>query len=126
MRLALLALLSAFLAIPCSAQPPADQDGDGIADSLDNCSALANEEQIDDDADGFGNRCDADLDQTGLVTILDFGLWKTCYQAAQSGNPWDLACDFDGSRSINAQDLRILSRAFGRPPGPSGLISSKP
>ena len=40
-----------------------DTDGDGIADSLHNCSLIANALQRDSNGDGFGNRCDGDFEQ---------------------------------------------------------------
>ncbi|MDH3974302.1 MAG: thrombospondin type 3 repeat-containing protein [Deltaproteobacteria bacterium] len=42
-----------------------DQDGDGISDSFDNCPAIANPDQGDDDNDGIGNACDSDPDIDG-------------------------------------------------------------
>jgi hypothetical protein len=36
----------------------ADQDGDGVADGVDNCPTTANPDQTDDDFDGVGNACD--------------------------------------------------------------------
>ena len=38
---------------------PADGDGDGLADGLDNCPEVANEDQADGDGDGLGDACDA-------------------------------------------------------------------
>ena len=35
-----------------------DGDGDGVADSCDNCPLVANADQFDQDGDGFGNTCD--------------------------------------------------------------------
>ena len=35
-----------------------DTDGDGIPDSSDNCTLVANANQQDTDADGYGNICD--------------------------------------------------------------------
>jgi thrombospondin type 3 repeat protein len=43
---------------PVTSPPPADQDGDGIPDSADNCPSMSNADQADDDADGIGNVCD--------------------------------------------------------------------
>ena len=41
-----------------------DTDGDGILDDTDNCLDVANADQRDTDGDGFGNRCDTDLNNT--------------------------------------------------------------
>lgn len=43
---------------PVSAPPAADQDGDGVPDTSDNCPSMSNPDQADDDADGIGNVCD--------------------------------------------------------------------
>ena len=37
---------------------PPDQDGDGVADSLDNCQSIANPTQADCDGDGIGDVCE--------------------------------------------------------------------
>jgi Ca2+-binding RTX toxin-like protein len=42
---------------PVSAAP-ADRDGDGVADSTDNCANVANADQRDGDRDGIGTACD--------------------------------------------------------------------
>jgi hypothetical protein len=44
---------------------PADSDGDGILNPLDNCPFLYNPDQVDSDHDGVGDPCDAD--QTATV-----------------------------------------------------------
>lgn len=38
---------------------PEDEDGDGVADSADNCPGLTNPDQFDEDADATGDPCDA-------------------------------------------------------------------
>jgi hypothetical protein len=40
------------------APPPADQDGDGIPDAVDNCIAVVNADQADLDEDSLGDDCD--------------------------------------------------------------------
>ncbi|MES2682100.1 MAG: S8 family serine peptidase, partial [Pseudomonadota bacterium] len=42
--------------------PPVDTDGDGAADSSDNCPAISNADQLDNDTDGQGNACDSTPD----------------------------------------------------------------
>jgi hypothetical protein len=39
---------------------PADRDGDGVPDPIDNCPALANPDQADGDANGAGDLCEGD------------------------------------------------------------------
>lgn len=48
-----------------------EMDGDGIADSLDNCPNIANPDQADVDTDGFGDVCDSDKDGDGVDNAVD-------------------------------------------------------
>ncbi|HHN75378.1 MAG TPA: hypothetical protein ENK10_09145 [Acidobacteria bacterium] len=48
-----------------------DSDGDGVADTADNCPTVANRRQRDADGDGQGNLCDDDADGDGLSNDLD-------------------------------------------------------
>ncbi len=53
-----------------------DSDADGALDVIDNCLLLANPTQLDADADGYGNACDADLNNSGTVTTADFAILR--------------------------------------------------
>jgi hypothetical protein len=57
----------------CPAPPPStpDFDSDGVADAVDNCVNKANPDQVDLDADGEGDECDADDDADGVVDASD-------------------------------------------------------
>lgn len=47
-------------------------DGDGISAVDDNCPAVANADQADVDGDGFGDACDDDSDNDGVIDTLDY------------------------------------------------------
>lgn len=49
---------------------PADTDGDGVTNVLDNCVSTANANQTDIDANGRGDACD-DFDQDKIINALD-------------------------------------------------------
>ncbi|MFK7885218.1 MAG: thrombospondin type 3 repeat-containing protein, partial [Gammaproteobacteria bacterium] len=92
-----------------------DTDGDGITDSADNCTLIANADQRDTNGDGFGNACDADLNNDNIVNAVDLGLFRTQFFMAG-----DIDADFNGDLIVNAIDLGILRVGFFAPPGPSG------
>ena len=48
-----------------------DADGDGIANAIDNCPAVANQNQLDTDSDGQGDVCDTDDDNDGDLDTAD-------------------------------------------------------
>jgi len=92
-----------------------DSDGDGIPDDRDNCINVFNPDQRDTDGDGFGNRCDADLNNDGVVNFADLHLFR---QRFGSNDP---DADFNGDGVVNFADLAIFNSLFGQPPGPSAL-----
>lgn len=91
-----------------------DGDGDGVADAVDNCTAVANADQRDTNGDGFGNACDADLDNDNVVNFIDLGLLRSVFFSA------DPDADFNGDGVVNFIDLGIMRASFFGSPGPSG------
>jgi hypothetical protein len=94
---------------------PADTDGDGLADYIDNCMLVSNSAQRDTDGDGYGNICDPDFDNDLIVNASDLAFFKTKFFSS------DTDADLNGDNVVNAADLAILKTMFFKPPGPSGL-----
>jgi hypothetical protein len=96
--------------------PPADGDGDGVADAADNCSQVANASQLDSNGDGYGNLCDPDFNDNGTVDSQDGSLLRAAF-----GTSTYPERDLNGNGLVDSQDGTILRSRFGQPPGPSGL-----
>ena len=90
-----------------------DTDGDGVPDSSDNCILVPNKDQHDADGDGYGDACDGDLNNDGVVNAVDLGLVKNNF--GKRGK----AGDVNGDGVVNALDLGLVKRTFGKAPGPS-------
>ena len=97
-----------------------DLDGDGVLACVDNCELTQNSDQRDTDADGYGNVCDADLNNDCNVNPIDLGMFKAVFFTS------DADADFDGNGVVNAVDLGIMRTLFFLPPGPSGSGSCSP
>lgn len=74
---------------------------------------MANPDQRDSDADGFGNRCDGDFNNDGLVNAIDIGLFKSFFGTANAN------ANLDGNDLVNFADQAIFKLLFGKAPGPS-------
>lgn len=96
---------------------PLDSDGDGVFENADNCTLIANADQRDTNNDGFGNICDPDLDNNGVVNFLDISAWVAFFNTA-CGN---VDPDLNGDGSCNFADFQIIPDYFNLPPGPSGV-----
>ncbi len=93
-----------------------DRDQDGPTDGDDNCTLAANSNQRDTNGDGYGNLCDADLDNSGFVNSLDLGLFKARFNTA------DPDADLNGDGLVNSLDLGVFRGLIGKSPGPSALV----
>jgi len=129
MKLKLTLLLASLFAIgfamtatTAMAGSVADEDGDGVPDVFDNCiepdpggATAANASQVDTDVDGFGNWCDADYDNTGVVDGADFGEFVANF------NTGNAETDHDGNGVTDGGDFGRFVALFNQGPGPSGL-----
>ena len=95
----------------------ADTDGDGVLDSQDNCTLIANPSQLDADSDGYGNICDADLNNDGITNSSDIPLFATLFLER------DAVVDFSGDGVVNSLDIPRLVSLFFKAPGPSGIAN---
>ena len=84
-----------------------DDDGDGVPDAVDNASATINPDQIDVDLDTYGNMCDADFDNNGIVRIDDFNMMKSVWGSS------DNVIDMDSDGVIGIGDFNLLNGRWG-------------
>jgi hypothetical protein len=98
-----------------------DTDADGAPNIADNCRLVPNNTgaaaQCDSDGDGFGNRCDGDLNNNNSTNAFDTPLYR-----AQLGKPsvaptYNIA-DLNCNGSVNAFDTPVFRSLLGSPPGP--------
>ena len=98
-----------------------DTDSDSIFDRLDNCTLVFNPTQLDANGDGYGNLCDADLNNTGTVTTADFAILRSVLNQSAGASVTAAAADLNGSGTVTTADFAILRAALNKAPGPSGL-----
>jgi hypothetical protein len=107
-----------------------DSDNDGVPDYQDNCINHANgplitdfggNSQMDTDSDGYGNRCDADLNNDGLTNSQDLGFLKLAFLTQSSHPNFNPNADLNGDGSVNSLDLGIIKALYNKPPGPSNF-----
>jgi hypothetical protein len=99
-----------------------DSDGDTVSNALDNCvnvpngPAQAPNNQCDTDGDGYGNACDADLNNDGVVDGSDFSLLASLFTTTGASDA-DLDCDL----VVGGPDYATFGPTWLLTPGPSGL-----
>ncbi|MDJ0787385.1 MAG: PKD domain-containing protein [Myxococcota bacterium] len=109
----------------------ADTDDDGVLDEDDNCVQVANPAQEDVDAgtdddtslagvQHYGDACDTDLDNDGIVGPSDFfGILRPCLGADLTTRPECLSADLDGDGIVAPSDFFARFRpTLGTTPGP--------
>ena len=92
-----------------------DSERDGIVDSGDNCTLVSNPDQRDTNADGYGNACDPDLNNDGVVNFGDLAIMKAVFFSKNAN------ADLNGDGVVNFGDLAIMKAMFFKAPGPSGV-----
>ena len=116
--------LRALATVPLPEALADDRDGDGVVDGQDNCPADANPDQRDTNDDGFGNVCDADVDDDGdvdtslgrIYPVDARGDLEAVTLTARNG-PYDPDHDLDGDGRVDEHDLLRVQLALSRPPG---------
>jgi hypothetical protein len=98
-----------------------DQDGDLVPDGEDNCVALANADQRDTNLDGYGNLCDLDINDDGVIGGPDFRIVLGLFGAEEGEPAYDPDVDMDGDGAIGASEFSAVLNQFGGVSGPSGL-----
>lgn len=107
-----------FVVGTSGAGPDADSDADGVQDNLDNCVSVANPEQDDTESDGFGNACDADYTNDGVVGGPDFGRVLTAFGSSKGDANYDDAVDCTSDEIIGGPDYGCFLSGFGSAPTP--------
>jgi hypothetical protein len=118
------AMLAFGLSFGSFAGSSPDGDSDGVPDSYDNCVTTANgplaatqalcNAQQDADSDGYGNPCDADLNNDGATGLDDISLLLGQLNGPGTG---DMNCD----TAVGLDDASLALATLNDPPGPSGL-----
>jgi len=88
-----------------------DVDNDGVCNAQDNCLSIANTNQLDSDADGFGNVCDNDDDADGFADTAE------AFIGTDPLNTCSWPPDTDNSLLVDSHDVFFVSGRLGASTG---------
>jgi hypothetical protein len=106
---------------------PADSDGDGVLDAVDNCASVANSAQTNTDAgntainragaDGLGDACDDDVDGDGFTAAQEAAVVPAKSDATYCAI---MRADVNGSGKVTLADLILTAQQYNQtvPPAP--------
>ncbi|MBT8135610.1 MAG: thrombospondin type 3 repeat-containing protein [Gammaproteobacteria bacterium] len=105
-------------------QTDADTDLDGVNNTQDNCTLVANPDQTDSDGDRYGNACDGDFNDGPfvggdcIVDLNDLAIIRSSFLSQTGDANYNPVTDivFDGA--VNLLDLAQMRALFLAPPGP--------
>ncbi|NNF15751.1 MAG: DUF1566 domain-containing protein [Gammaproteobacteria bacterium] len=101
----------------------ADFDGDGVSDTTDNCTLIANSDQRDSNGDGHGNLCDFDYDNNCVTAFPDLFVFSDAFNSALGDANYNEDVDFNNDGIVNFLDFGAppnnFPAYFTNPPGPS-------
>jgi len=96
-----------------------DSDRDGILNPMDNCVYTPNPLQNDTNFDGYGTKCDTDVDNDGNTTLADASICEEAFNSYPGHSRWNPDCDFNEDNKIDLTDMSKIIASIGLPPGPS-------
>jgi hypothetical protein len=112
-------LMGGFVNCDRGADPPGDEDWDGVLDVVDNCVGANNPDQSDLDGDGIGDPCDFEADgDSGGVTVGGFDAFSDLSEAYMGTDPqrdcgldaW--GPDFNGDWTVDIFDVAEIKAHF--------------
>jgi hypothetical protein len=118
--------LAAALEVLAPACSGPDDDGDGVPDACDNCILEPNADQADVNDDGYGDLCDPDFNDDGLVGVADFNFIRNQFGLACGDPGFEPVADMRSDCRVGIDDFNRLKRFFSGPPAPRAPRASRP